>query len=103
MIKQQRARLREEMEYHLTTWQQSGQSQKQYCQENNLRFAKFAYWQHKLRNPVIPLSNTFLPVSLQATDTVTKGNELEVTYPNGVRLKVISCDAQFIGRLIRLI
>jgi hypothetical protein len=49
MKTQERAAVAEEMQYHIRSWQQSNQSQKNYCAENNLSYPKFIYWLHRDR------------------------------------------------------
>jgi hypothetical protein len=103
MTRKNRSLLKEEMQYHLTSWQQSEQSQKEYCQANNLPLYKFHYWIHKLRGSHNPLADSFVPVNMQPSSSPVSASDLEIAYPNGVRLKVPSGDVHLIGQLIRLI
>ena len=57
MTRKNRSLLKEEMRYHITSWQQSEQSQKEYCLANNLQLYKFHYWIHKFRTPDLILKN----------------------------------------------
>jgi len=43
MKKQDRILRQEEMTSHIKSWKESGQSQKQFCLSNNLRFHTFYY------------------------------------------------------------
>jgi len=103
MTPKNRSLLKEEMRYHITSWQQSEQSQKEYCLANNLPLYKFHYWIHKLRGSQNPIADSFIPVHMQQSSPSASASDLEIAYPNGVRLKVPSGDVQFIGQLIRLI
>ena len=102
MKKKKRSQLEEEMRYHVEAWQQGNQSQKEYCLENNLAYSKFIYWMNKFRREQNPIEQAFIPVQ---TDQMqhSLSLELEIAYPNGVRLRVPSDDLTFIGRLIRLV
>lgn len=47
---------------HLLGWQASGQSQREYCRERDLKLSGFGYWRRRLRNPdTVP---GFVPVQL---------------------------------------
>lgn len=102
MKKTNRSRLEEEMRYHVQVWQQGKQTQKEYCQENNVTYPKFIYWMNKLRRQQNPIEPAFIPVQMDHPGN-SLSLELEIAYPNGVRLRVPSDDIQFIGRLIRLV
>ena len=102
MKKQDRTLRQEEMTHHIQTWKESGQSQKQYCLSKNLRFHTFYYWLKKERKQIDSLSNGFIPIRVQGLAAHTDSN-IEVQYPNGVRILVPSMDIQFIGRLVRLV
>jgi len=85
-------------------FQESGLSVRSYCTNQGMNEAKFYYWQRKLRNqlpgrkgfvplvfdkdrfdprPTKPLSRRALPEVRTA-----KGAFFEITYPNGVMLKL---------------
>ncbi len=102
MNKQDRKALSEEMHHHIELWQQSKTSQKQYCNENNLAYHKFIYWLHKIRQVQNPLDGMFIPVKTRPA-TRTFVTDLEITYPNGVRLRLSPGSFEHISRLIRLV
>jgi len=52
MQKQDRILRQEEMTRHIKNWKESGQSQKQYCLSNNMRFQTFYYWLKKDRKQI---------------------------------------------------
>jgi len=62
---------------------------------------KFIYWHSKFRRKQNPIEQAFIPVHME--QPVHSSIELEIAYPNGVRLRVPSGNIQFIGQLIRLI
>ncbi|MEI7501538.1 MAG: hypothetical protein WCK84_13960 [Bacteroidota bacterium] len=102
MKKQDRNLRQEEMTHHIQCWKESGQSQKQFCLTNNLRFHTFYYWLKKDRKQINPLTGGFIPIRVQGLATNTDSN-IEIQYPNGVRILVPSMDIQFIGHLVRLV
>ena len=102
MNKTTRLQIEEEMRYHVQGWQQSAVSQKEYCRENNLSYHTFIYWIQKIRHNHIPVEQSFIAV--QPNQQVTSlPQELEIAYPNGVRLRIPSTDIQLIGQLLRLV
>ncbi|MCX6287712.1 MAG: hypothetical protein NTY96_11415 [Bacteroidetes bacterium] len=102
MKKHDRKLRQEEMAYHIQSWKESGVSQQQYCSSNNLRFHTFYYWLKKNRSKNSPLTDGFIPIQVQSESSDTATN-VEIQYPNGVRIFVPSMDIQFIGRLVRLV
>jgi len=102
MTKENRLKLEEEMRCHIQTWQQSKQTQHEYCHQNNLTYHKFIYWLSKFHRKDKSKETAFIHVQME--QPVHGSNpELEIAYPNGVRLRVPSGDIQFIGQLIRII
>lgn len=76
----------------------SGKTQKQYSQEVGIGYAKFNYWVCRYRKHQQPLTTAgFIKV-----DTLPVSEELEICYPNGVRLKTTGADLSLISQLIRL-
>ena len=102
MNKQDRKALSEEMHYHIQAWQDSKTTQKQYCIENNLAYHKFIYWLQKLREAQNPGGGIFIPVKTRLATRVLVP-EVELTYPNGVRLRLSPDSFEHISRLIRLV
>jgi hypothetical protein len=102
MHKQDRQALSEEMHHHIDLWQQSKTTQKQYCIANNLSYPKFIYWLQKSREAQNPVGGTFVPVKTRPTSR-TIVSDVEITYPNGVRLRLSPENFEHIGRLIRLV
>jgi len=102
MNKKRRIALQEEMSYHIQSWQQSGQSQKEYCQGNNLAYHTFIYWLTKFRRKQNPIEQAFIPIQMDQP-VQSSVAEIEIAFPNGVRLRVSSGNIQLIGQLIRLV
>lgn len=78
----------------------SGKTQKEYCQQAGISYAKFNYWmcryrkQHQLKPTAGFIKVDTLPISEQ--------QNLEIFYPNGVRLKAWGADLSLISQLVRL-
>ena len=102
MNKQDRQALSEEMHYHIELWQQSKMTQKLYCIANNLAYHKFIYWLQKTREAQNPADGMFIPVKTKPAKK-TFVNDVEIIYPNGVRLRLSPENFEHIGRLIRLV
>lgn len=69
-------------------WEQSGQSQKVFCQARNIAHSKFYYWLRKLRNQQAPDNQAdFIAVHIRQNKNAV---DLDIQYPNGVILKLHS-------------
>ena len=90
------------MRSHVLTWKQGKETQLEYCRQNNLAYHKFIYWLSKFRSRQNALEPGFITVQMNRPVHSTVP-ELEIAYPNGVRIRVPSGDIQFIGQLIRII
>lgn len=76
-------------------WRSSGKSKKQYCLENGINEAKFYYWYSRIKEAGSS-SPGFIPI--QKPSGIS---EIEVVYPNGVKLKV-NGDLLLLSQLIHL-
>lgn len=79
----------------IADWQQSGMSKKRYCAEKGINEATFYYWFSRCKENGTS-SGRFI-----AIDKSFKKSEVEVVYPNGVRIKV-DTDLGLLSQLIRL-
>ncbi|WP_224994374.1 IS66 family insertion sequence element accessory protein TnpB [Cesiribacter sp. SM1] len=76
----------------------SGKTQKEYSQQAGIGYAKFNYWACKYRKQQQPVTTAgFIKV-----DALPVSEELEICYPNGVRLNATGADLSLISQLIRL-
>lgn len=80
-------------------WKASGMTQKAFCQQIELKVATFAYWVAKKKRSEEPATGGFALVDLTGAPS---GRQVEITYPNGVRLLVGHEDLALIGQLINL-
>lgn len=76
-------------------WRSSGKSKKQYCLEKGINVAKFYYWCSRI-SETENLSGNFIPIAKSSATS-----EIELFYPNGVKLKV-NGDLLLLAQLIRL-
>jgi len=82
-------------------WKASGMTQKAFCQQIfcqqiELKVATFAYWVAKKKRTEEPAGG-FALVELTGASS---GRQVEITYPNGVRLLLGHGDLALIGQLI---
>ena len=78
----------------------SGKTQKEYSQQAGIGYAKFNYWMCKYREQHQQQTAAgFIKVD---TLTVSQQQDLEILYPNGVRLKAQGADLSLISELIHL-
>jgi len=86
---------RERMLSMIADWQQSGKSKKAYCTENGIKEATFYYWFSRSKENDTTGGN-FITI-----DNAPRRNDVEIIYPNGVRIKVEN-DLALVSQLIRL-
>lgn len=78
----------------------SGKTQKEFCQEASIKTSTFSYWLKKIRNKNAESTFGFVEVSGRTYSGTS--SELEICYPNGVRIKAPSSDLSLITKLISL-
>jgi deoxyribodipyrimidine photolyase len=80
--------VREQMFSMITCWQQSGLSQKAYCQQNGIRYHVFHYWYKCFRDRQSPSRDEgFMPIKIQFSNTInTASAHAELVLPDGKRL-----------------
>ena len=79
-------------------WESSGLSQKEFCQQHNLKMATFAYWRKKCKThqETVTSFSGFQEVLPPIAGFV------EIRYPNGVVVCLPRADADSLKALIRL-
>ena len=83
------------MQSMIVDWQRSGKSKKAYCAENGINEATFYYWFSRIKENHTAGGN-FITI-----DKAPRKNDIEIIYPNGVRIKVEN-DLGLLSQLIRL-
>ncbi len=67
-------------------WQQSGLSQKTFCEQQSVKFHTFYYWYKRYRHQYLNVDNTSSPfVKLQIAKPLATGL-VEINYPGGIRI-----------------
>jgi hypothetical protein len=67
----------------IESYLQSGQSQKQFCFENNLSYSKFIYWLKKYRSSR-RFSQEFIPLNFDSLS----GQSCIIELPTGIKLQI---------------
>jgi transposase-like protein len=70
----------------------SGMVKKVYCKQHSISSATFYNWQKRYRATELKTDEKFIPVVIsspakQPEQTIAKNVEIEISYPNGVRVK----------------
>ena len=79
-------------------WQQSGMSQRAFCQQHHLKVSTFGYWVGRSKQSQA-CPGGFSPIDVSGASA---GQQVEIIYPNGVKLAVGTQDLRLIGQLIGL-
>ncbi|MEX0686102.1 MAG: hypothetical protein WD098_08855 [Balneolales bacterium] len=77
-------------------WRQSGQSKKAFCRDHDLKAPTFSYWVGR-KNKANHQGEGFLPVDVSDY----QAGQVELIYPNGVKLRLPGGDARLITALIK--
>ena len=91
---------REEMALLIKEFGQSGQTQKDFSASRGMRFHTFNYWFRKLKKEKEEAAG-FSRVETGGGFSPS-GGQLELVYPNGVKLRTDLNDLSLLSRLIRL-
>ncbi|HEY9119560.1 MAG TPA: hypothetical protein VIN33_07360 [Marinobacter sp.] len=90
----------EKFEYwqrHIDAWRRSGQLQRAFCEEHQLRYSTFSYWRTKL-NRNRQVHNPWVPVSVSPSTAAV------VHLPEGVRLEVpLSALGELLPMVVRTV
>jgi hypothetical protein len=93
--KEQNAKIGLEMRRHITSWQNSKMSSREYCSDNGLAVHKLYYWLNKIKKeqPLMDsAAGSFLRVRPKAVPSASQIHadstrpSMEVNLPNGTRL-----------------
>ncbi len=85
------------MKAEVERWRQSGLSQKEFCKDLGMKVGTFAYWVSRSKEE--EKKKGFIPLVPSKGDC---GAAIEISYPNGVRIKVPSSDLKILSHLIHL-
>ena len=93
--KEKNVRVALEMRHHITSWQNSKMSPRDYCSDKGLAVHKLYYWLNKIKKEQPLMDGTaggFLQVRPKAVPTASKSHadslvpSMEANLPNGTRL-----------------
>jgi hypothetical protein len=79
------AEVREQMFSMIEQWQQSGLTQKAFCERQSLKYHTFYYWYkcYRRQNPVEVNAGSFVKLQIAKPSFAAS---VEINYPGGVRL-----------------
>ncbi len=98
MEKQQRGQHHQEMFALIEQWQESNQSQKDFCQEHEIKLATFHYWQKKYRQREQDNRSGFIPKEISSSGA----RVVEIRYPKGMILQLPALDLKLLKQLVNL-
>ena len=93
--KEKNAKIAQEMRQHITSWQNSKMSSREYCSDKGLAVHKLYYWLNKIKKEQPLMDSTaggFLRVRPKAVPSTpqihadTTRPSMEVSLPNGTRI-----------------
>ncbi len=86
-------RLSDYWQQQIAVWEQSGLTQKAFCEQHALNYYRFGYWRRKYREQIqgdaVQARKGFIPVQY-SPERVAGG--LSLTLPNGIRVQGIDAD-----------
>jgi transposase-like protein len=65
---------------------ESGLSNKSFCKQQGISDAVFYYWLKRYQQKMLPEEERFIPIQVKTIPALIK--EIEICYPNGVRIKI---------------
>jgi len=85
---QKDVQVREQMFSMISLWQQSGITQKSFCEQHNIRYHVFHYWYKCFRDLQSPTKDEgFIPLKIQPSNPVnTSCAQVELLFGDGKRL-----------------
>ncbi len=79
--------VREQMFNLVNGWQQSGLSQKAYCEQNEIRYHVFHYWYKRFRDSQVANKEvTFIPLQIKPLQPASANAGIELLLTDGRRI-----------------
>lgn len=94
---EKREKKRKSMESVVRTYHSSSHKKKDFASQSGIHISKLNYWIKKVEEEEQP--GRFIAVDIPLTKT--ESTELEICYPNGIRIKAVNSSASFINQLIK--
>jgi len=89
-MKERKQYTKDQMYALIREWETSGQSQTKFFEAHQICKSTFGYWRKKYlrdQSQPNPTSTRLIPVQIEPeTVPLTESNNLEIIYPNGVRI-----------------
>src|SRR5881392_1490151 len=77
----------EDMFKMISSWKQSGLSQKAYCEKNNIRYYVFHYWYKRYRDQQGAVEDpTFVALNVKPSAVAVSNSAIEILLPDGKRI-----------------
>ena len=71
----------------ISSWRQSGVSQKAYCEQNNIAYHIFHYWYKRFRDGQGAVEDgTFVPLNVKPSAFPVSNSAIEIFFPDGKRI-----------------
>jgi len=80
-------------------WRQSSKKRKEFCDEHQIKVSTFSYWITR-KNKAERSGKGFLPIDVSGSGH--RATNVDIYYPNGIRLSLSAGDLPLISKLIRL-
>ncbi|WP_294042793.1 IS66 family insertion sequence element accessory protein TnpA [Thiolapillus sp.] len=77
---------------HIAAWQQSGLTQKAYCEHQELRYSTFGYWVRKLRRAAEPATEKKVAGFVPVIPATVQPTGLTLSLPNGLEIRGIEAN-----------
>jgi len=87
-MKQSKRRSKQEMADMISSWQQSGQSKKEFCEEHRIKAHTFQYWYQKYQAEQLGSQAESAFIRLSPSEEYPQRYLYTISYPNGVRLQI---------------
>jgi hypothetical protein len=94
--------LKEKMELLVRQHRESGLNKKAFCREQGINYHRFDYWYRKTKNSSNGGTPGFLKVDTRDAASGAAAPDLEIFFPNGVKVSTGSGDLELVAKLIRL-
>lgn len=72
----------------ISSWQQSGQSKKEFCEEHRIKAHTFQYWYQKYQADQLGSQAESAFIRLSPGEELSPHYHYTISYPNGVRLQI---------------
>lgn len=72
----------------ISSWQQSGQSKKEFCAEQRIKVHTFQYWYQKYQVEQLESQAESAFIRLRPPEELCGHYHYTISYPNGVRLQI---------------